>query len=78
MAGQLGDRPTVPELAGYLWAWYLEIHSERPAGAMGPAPITRAHIAQWADAVGVKIERWEARALRLIDSEFLAVVGEQS
>lgn len=60
-----------PEALAYLWGWFLDLHSGRPYG-MGPAPMTWEGVLAWATLTGNYPAPWEVRAIRALDSAFLA------
>lgn len=61
---------TRPGALAYLWLWFLELHSHRGAGAMGPAPITWPDLDAWARRTRRDPLPWEIDMLSRLDDVF--------
>ena len=77
MPQQLQDVPELPSLASHIWGWFIELHESRGNNGMGTSPITYRDIRDWSDITRTRIEPWEIRALRKVDSAFLQSSAEQ-
>ena len=60
-----------PDALAHVWDWFLDLHAGRPSG-MGPGPLTWEGIAAWVSLTGIRPAPWEIRAIRELDSAFLA------
>lgn len=67
MPDQLADMPELPELCEHVWTYFVELHGERP----GDAKITSSGIMDWQQIEGIRLKRWEIRAIRLIDNTWM-------
>ncbi len=63
----------LPEAGVHVWYWFHELSSTRQNG-MGINPITHAEIMAWAWLTGIKPLPWEVKAIKDIDSAFIASV----
>lgn len=72
-----GLTPEFPDLGPerYLVDYLLEIGPTLPTG-MGAAPLTHGEIAAWQGNVGVRLQPWEARALRALSIEYVGTRAE--
>ncbi len=68
--------PDHPDLVIHIWAWFLDLHAARAGGGMGPSGITYEAILAYQQVTGTIIRPWEARAIKAIDGEYLAIVAE--
>lgn len=72
-----GLTPDLPELGPerYLVDYLLEIGPTMPTG-MGVAPLSHGEIAAWQSNVGICLQPWEARALRMLSIEYVGTRAE--
>ena len=66
---------TFPEAMAHVWGWFLELASGRTCG-MGANPITWEGMAAWSALTGARPAPWEVRAIRELDSAYLASTGD--
>lgn len=60
--------PPFPEALAYLWAWWLELTSDRTWSDMGRAsPVTWEKVAAWKGMTGAEVRPYEALALLELD-----------
>jgi hypothetical protein len=64
-----------PEAMAHVWGWFCDLASGRTCG-MGPNPITWEGMAAWCTLTGNRPSPWEVRALRALDSAYLASTGD--
>ncbi|MFY8164134.1 MAG: phage tail assembly chaperone [Brevundimonas sp.] len=70
--GQLLNAPPMPPLARHLWEYFVDLCQTRSSGGMGISRLTRSEIRMWEEDEGVQLERWERRAIILLDAAYCA------
>lgn len=65
------EGPDFPDVVGYLWDYFMELHAARPVGAMGAGPLTFEGIKAWSDLTHRELSPWEVKALKDIDAIWL-------
>ncbi len=68
---ELDDQPKCPPLGAHVWLWYADLGISRQSSGMGPLAFRPSDILAWATGSGVRLRRWEFRALRLVDNDYL-------
>lgn len=63
--------PDLPEAARYLMEWFGQLHSTRPGGPSGPAPLRYTEIKAWAELTGRKLSWWEVETIKRLDRLWL-------
>lgn len=71
MPQQLKEAQEIPQLAQHVWYYFLELHAERGNNGMAPMRITSTGIKDWCFVSGIRLERWEIKAIRRIDSAWI-------
>jgi hypothetical protein len=61
----------VPISAAYVWSWFWQLDCGRSAG-FSANQIAWADIKAWSELTGIRLRRWELRALRAMDAVRLA------
>lgn len=72
---QLVDAPPIPPLAAHVWGYFIDITKTRPAGGFGPSRLSRLEIQAWEADEGVALERWERRAILMLDAVYMATLS---
>lgn len=70
------DGPPIPEAAGYLWAWWRDLHGRRRYGASGPEPVAWADVEAWSRLTCRRLVPWEIDILTHLDDLWLSVQAE--
>ena len=71
--GGLANPAKFPEGLEYLWAWFLELSFTGRAYLSGtPLPLSNGEIWAWCQLNRAALEPWELRAVRLLDTAWLA------
>ncbi|WP_425283732.1 phage tail assembly chaperone [Devosia soli] len=68
--------PDIPWGQEYLWHWFIELHQGRQDGFSGPQALSWREMAEWASLTGSAPSTMEWRALRAMDTAYLAVCRE--
>jgi len=69
--------PPFPEPLRYVWEWYQELARGRGSSGFGPNPISWLDVLAWSGLMDMRLERWELRALRLLDLSYLLAIAEK-
>lgn len=78
-ADRLASPPPLPEHARHVWNWFADLSAtSRPAGAFSIARIPRLEIQAWERDEGVRLQRWERRAILTLDAEFCAAMAPKA
>lgn len=72
---RLDSPPPLSPLVGHLWAAYVDLSSTRTHG-MGPNRLTRLEIQAWERDEGIRLARWERRAIMAIDALHLSIIAQ--
>ena len=71
------DGPPLPDQLASLWAYWQEIHAGRTQNGMAPSRASSLDIMAWEHLTGIKLRRWEYRAVMQIGGAWLRVqIGE--
>jgi hypothetical protein len=71
--GELDNPTPVPTGLDYLWTWFLELSfTGRTYGQFGAMPISNTELLAWSQLNQVQLRPWELRAMRLLDTAWLA------
>lgn len=68
MPEELANELDLPERTAYLWLIFGELHSERTGNGMGVNPITSTEMLNWCLLNRTRLESWERRAIKTLDS----------
>lgn len=66
-----------PDLLAHIWSAFMELHSARPSGAMGPSVLTYEGIKAWMECTGQWLAPWEVAAVKRLDRVWAKIQGEQ-
>lgn len=69
--------PELPDECTHWWEWWSELNSCRQCG-MSANPISWSDIYSWSQLTKTTIDKWDAKAIRAIDAEFMAVAAKQN
>lgn len=61
---------------GYIWDFFIELHSKRGASFGGPLGIPYSEILAWKTLMKRRIDPWEVEIIQAIDATFLASCSE--
>lgn len=61
----------------YLWQYLLSMNARRTYNGFGPNPITDEGVEAWARRRGIRLERWEHKALDALEQLYLAKAAEK-
>jgi hypothetical protein len=64
-----------PQIARYLWDWFLEISNGRTGSGSGPNPIAYSEIESWSRLFGVSLRPFELTAIKHLDMTYLSVMS---
>lgn len=70
---ELANQPPLPPLAAYLWRHFADLSSTRQSNGMAISRLSRAEIRLFEEDEGVKLERWERRAIMAIDAAWVRI-----
>ena len=73
---EIDDAPPFPDLLTHVWQAFVELHNARPAGGMGPGPLTYETIEAYMRVTGNRLAGWEVGAVKRVDHAWLKVQGE--
>jgi len=76
-AAELAAQPKLPRPTAYLWGYFQDLASCRPAGGFGPARLPRTEIRAWEETEGFRLAPWEVRAIVRLDEAWFAAMCEQ-
>lgn len=65
----------MPMAAQHVWWWFLELNAARGNNGFGPSPITYSDIMNWKVLTAIEIAPWEVKAIKLIDVQYLEIMG---
>lgn len=72
---RLDNPPPLSPFVAHLWGYYVDLSSTRSSG-MGPNRLTRLEIQAWEQDEGIRLERWERRAIMALDALHLTIINE--
>jgi hypothetical protein len=58
-------------MAAHLWGYFVDLSQTRQSGGMGPSRLTRLEIHAWEADECIQLERWERRAILMVDTAYL-------
>jgi hypothetical protein len=73
----LDNPPPLSPHVAHLWAYYCDLAKTRTVG-MAANRLTRLEIQAWERDEGVRLARWERRAIMAVDAEHLRIMAESS
>lgn len=73
---QISDAIPIPPLAAHVWGYFVDLGQTRSSGEFGPSRLTRGEIREWEEDEGVQLQRWERRAILMLDSAWLASLAK--
>ncbi len=71
------DGPELPDQLAYLWGYWREIHAGRTQNGMAPARASNLDILAWEQLTGIRLRRWEYRAVMAIGGAWLRVQSKE-
>jgi len=77
MPSELREAPPLPELSGYLWAYYIELHNRRANYGYGHVPLTHMEIEAWKRNTERKLDPWELKTIIGIDDVYMASLSRK-
>ena len=72
---RLANPPPLHPLVAHIWTYYADLSQTRQTGGMGPSRLSRLEIQAWERDEGVRLERWERRAVMAIDALHLSIMN---
>ena len=69
--------PPCPDVSEHVWHWFLELHSGRQGGGMGPSPLAWSEIESWSRQMGTQPHAWEIEAIKALDMAWLRAQAEE-
>ncbi len=77
-AAQLHNPNDFPREVRYLWHWFLELcFTGRTYVETEPLPLSNTELVSWCQLNRIEFQPWELRALRLLDTAWLAARREK-
>lgn len=74
---RLDNPPPLSPHVGHLWVYYCDLAQTRTVG-MAANRLTRLEIQAWERDEGIRLARWERRAIMAVDAEHLRIMAERS
>lgn len=68
--------PELPKHLEYLWGWFNDLDHARGGSGFGPSPISYSELLAWTTLSGIRPQSWEIRAIRLLDTLYLAAQAD--
>lgn len=75
---ELCNLPVIPELAKYLWDYFIELHNRRTNYGWGHVPLTFIEIDAWERKTRRTLDPWELKALLEIDGAYMASIPKKT
>lgn len=71
------DGPEFPELLAHIWNVFLQLHTSRPAGGVGPGAITESEMRAWMQNHRVDLLPWECEVIKMLDNVYMRSISRE-
>lgn len=68
--------PEMPQVAAYVWHYFLELHKGRTYGMSGPNPLSYGDISAWCNLTGIGLSSWEVGVIKTLDTAWIRAMNE--